>query len=101
TAGIPGPPAAVTQHRRRDGRRSRPAERRRASESTARRRAWPIPFVRPPRFDGSPISSSAEMAEKFEITKDLDVEASPEQIWDAIATGRGQDSWFMGRSEIE
>jgi uncharacterized protein YndB with AHSA1/START domain len=41
------------------------------------------------------------MAKRFEIRRDLEADASPEQVWDAIATGRGQDSWFMGRSEIE
>jgi uncharacterized protein YndB with AHSA1/START domain len=38
---------------------------------------------------------------KFEITKDVVVDASPEQVWEAIATGAGMDSWFMGRNEIE
>jgi uncharacterized protein YndB with AHSA1/START domain len=41
------------------------------------------------------------MAKPFEIKREMDAEASPEQIWDAIATGPGQDSWFMGHSEIE
>ena len=41
------------------------------------------------------------MAHPFEIAKDLEVEASPQQVWEAITTGPGQDSWFMGRSEIE
>ena len=41
------------------------------------------------------------MAHPFEIAKDLEVEASPQRVWEAIATGPGQDSWFMGRSEIE
>jgi uncharacterized protein YndB with AHSA1/START domain len=41
------------------------------------------------------------MAHRFEITKDFDVDATPEQVWDAIATGRGLDSWFMGRNDVE
>lgn len=41
------------------------------------------------------------MAHRFEIAKDMEVDASPEQVWEAIATGRGTDSWFMGQSEIE
>ena len=41
------------------------------------------------------------MAQRFEITNDLEVDATPEQVWDAIATGPGMDSWFMGRSEVE
>src|SRR5439155_24957532 len=44
---------------------------------------------------------SVVMPHKFEIAKDLEVEATPEQVWEAIATGRGTDSWFMGRNEIE
>jgi uncharacterized protein YndB with AHSA1/START domain len=41
------------------------------------------------------------MGHPFEITKDIDVDATPEQVWDAIATGAGMDSWFMGRNMIE
>ena len=41
------------------------------------------------------------MAHKFEISQDILVEASPEQVWEAIATGPGLDSWFMGRNEVE
>src|SRR6266516_107606 len=41
------------------------------------------------------------MAHRFEITKELEVGATPEQVWEAIATGPGMDSWFMGRSEVE
>jgi uncharacterized protein YndB with AHSA1/START domain len=41
------------------------------------------------------------MAHRFEIAKDLEVDAGPEQIWEAIATGPGMDSWFMGRNEVE
>jgi uncharacterized protein YndB with AHSA1/START domain len=29
------------------------------------------------------------------------VRASVEQVWDAIATGPGIDSWFMGRNEVD
>ena len=41
------------------------------------------------------------MAHRFEITQDLEVGVTPEQVWEAIATGRGMDSWFMGQSEVE
>jgi uncharacterized protein YndB with AHSA1/START domain len=41
------------------------------------------------------------MAHKFEIAQETEVEASPEQVWEAIASGPGWDSWFMGRNEIE
>lgn len=38
---------------------------------------------------------------EFEIRAELALAATPEQVWDAIATGPGLDSWFMGHSEIE
>lgn len=41
------------------------------------------------------------MTHPFEIAHDLEVEATREEAWDAIATGPGMDSWFMGRSEVE
>ena len=41
------------------------------------------------------------MSKPFEITLDLEVEATPEQVWEAIATGPGLGSWFLGESEIE
>jgi uncharacterized protein YndB with AHSA1/START domain len=40
-------------------------------------------------------------AHEFEIRDELTLAATPEQVWDAIATGPGLDSWFMGHSEIE
>jgi uncharacterized protein YndB with AHSA1/START domain len=41
------------------------------------------------------------MAHRFELPQDATVDASPERVWDAIATGPGWDSWFMGRNEVE
>jgi len=41
------------------------------------------------------------MPKAFEIASELEVDATPEQVWDAIGTGRGWDSWFMGRNEVE
>ena len=41
------------------------------------------------------------MAHPFELTHEIEVDASPEEVWDAIATGPGVDAWFMGRNEIE
>lgn len=41
------------------------------------------------------------MSHDFEITNEIALNATPEQVWDAIATGPGVDSWFMGRTEIE
>jgi uncharacterized protein YndB with AHSA1/START domain len=38
---------------------------------------------------------------EFEDHKEAEVEARPEQVWEAIATGPGMDSWYMGRNEVE
>ena len=38
---------------------------------------------------------------EFEVRDEITVAATPEQVWDAIATGPGVDAWFMGRSEFE
>ena len=41
------------------------------------------------------------MAHPFELSYEIEVDASPKEVWEAIATGPGVDSWFMGRNEIE
>ena len=41
------------------------------------------------------------MGHEFERTDTAAVDATPEQLWEAIATGPGIDSWFMGRNEVE
>ncbi|MER7443554.1 SRPBCC family protein [Micromonospora avicenniae] len=41
------------------------------------------------------------MGHHFELQKDIELAATPDQVWEAIATGPGLDSWFMGRSEVE
>jgi len=41
------------------------------------------------------------MTHPFEIGLETTLPASPEQVWAAIATGPGIDSWFMGRNEVE
>jgi uncharacterized protein YndB with AHSA1/START domain len=41
------------------------------------------------------------MPHPFEITLETALPASPEEVWAAIATGPGIDSWFMGRNEVE
>jgi uncharacterized protein YndB with AHSA1/START domain len=41
------------------------------------------------------------MTHEFEVSKEIALDATPEQVWEAIATGPGVDSWFMGRSEID
>jgi uncharacterized protein YndB with AHSA1/START domain len=40
------------------------------------------------------------MGHPFEQHQAAEVPASPDQVWAAIATGPGIDSWFMGRSEV-
>ena len=41
------------------------------------------------------------MPHEFELRKEITLEATPEQVWEAIATGPGIDSWFMGRNQVE
>jgi uncharacterized protein YndB with AHSA1/START domain len=41
------------------------------------------------------------MGHPFEVRKEIEVEATPEEVWEAIATGPGLDAWFMGRNEVE
>ena len=41
------------------------------------------------------------MGKEFEISLDASLDAEPEQVWDAIATGQGISSWFVGRTEID
>ena len=41
------------------------------------------------------------MTHPFEIDLETTLPAGPEQVWEAIATGPGIDSWFMGRNEVE
>ncbi|MER7846435.1 SRPBCC domain-containing protein [Kitasatospora sp. NPDC096077] len=41
------------------------------------------------------------MTHPFEIELETILPASPEQVWEAIATGPGIDSWFMGRNELD
>ncbi|MFB7724193.1 SRPBCC domain-containing protein [Nocardia sp. NPDC056100] len=41
------------------------------------------------------------MPHPFEIELETTLAASPEQVWEAIATGPGIDSWFMGANEVE
>jgi uncharacterized protein YndB with AHSA1/START domain len=37
---------------------------------------------------------------QFELPHEAAVEASPEEVWEAISTGPGIDSWFMGHTEV-
>ncbi|MEO3924037.1 SRPBCC domain-containing protein [Micromonosporaceae bacterium B7E4] len=41
------------------------------------------------------------MGHEFELRKEIELAATPEQVWAAIATGPGIDSWFMGHTEVD
>jgi uncharacterized protein YndB with AHSA1/START domain len=41
------------------------------------------------------------MSRELELHKEVDLDASPEQVWEAIAAGPGIDSWFMGPHQVE
>lgn len=40
------------------------------------------------------------MTHPFEVTGEIALDATPEEVWDAIATGPGIDAWFMGHNEV-
>ncbi|MFG1703090.1 SRPBCC domain-containing protein [Nonomuraea sp. M3C6] len=40
------------------------------------------------------------MGQEFELPQEALVEATPEEVWEAISTGPGIDSWFIGRNDI-
>jgi uncharacterized protein YndB with AHSA1/START domain len=41
------------------------------------------------------------MPHEFEVRSEIELDATPEQVWEAIASGPGIDSWFMGRNQVE
>ncbi|QRP49233.1 SRPBCC domain-containing protein [Amycolatopsis sp. FDAARGOS 1241] len=41
------------------------------------------------------------MTHEFEVAKQVRLPADPEAVWDAVATGPGIDSWFMGKHEVD
>jgi uncharacterized protein YndB with AHSA1/START domain len=41
------------------------------------------------------------MGHPFEQRRQAEVPAPPDEVWAAIASGPGIDSWFMGRSEVQ
>ena len=41
------------------------------------------------------------MPREFELRKEITLAATPEQVWEAIATGQGIDAWFMGVNQVE
>ena len=40
------------------------------------------------------------MGHQFAQHHEAEVPAGPDEVWAAIATGPGIDSWFMGRNEV-
>lgn len=41
------------------------------------------------------------MPRQFELVHEIEVDSTPEEVWEAIATGPGVDGWLMGRNQIE
>ena len=41
------------------------------------------------------------MAHPFEVRVERTVNATPEQVWEAVSTAAGLDAWFMGENELE
>ncbi|MET0425798.1 MAG: SRPBCC domain-containing protein [Actinoplanes sp.] len=41
------------------------------------------------------------MGQNFEHHHEATVHATPDQVWDAIATGPGISTWFIGRTDIQ
>jgi uncharacterized protein YndB with AHSA1/START domain len=41
------------------------------------------------------------MTHPFEVPEEITVDATPDEVWEAIASGPGVDSWLMGRTEID
>ena len=41
------------------------------------------------------------MTHPFEVRDEITVDATPDEVWEAIASGPGVDSWLMGRTEVD
>ena len=41
------------------------------------------------------------MAHPFEVRVERTVNATPEQVWEAVSTAAGLDAWFMGENELK
>ena len=41
------------------------------------------------------------MAHPFEVSGELTVHATPDQVWEAFSTGAAMDGWWMGENELE
>jgi uncharacterized protein YndB with AHSA1/START domain len=55
----------------------------------------------PPMLPTLPMKGSPEVGHEWEERDEAVVAASVEQVWAAIATGPGIDSWFMGRNQVD
>src|SRR5207245_4854505 len=69
------------------------------SRSSAPRGGSPAPDPPPaPPYRGGPPTpppGGLTMGKPFEIRKEIPLNATPEQVWEAIATGPGLTAWFM------
>ena len=41
------------------------------------------------------------MTHPFEVREEIAVDATPDQVWQAITSGPGVDSWLMGHTEVD
>ena len=41
------------------------------------------------------------MGSQFEVVAETTVHATPDQVWEAIASSTGMDGWFMGDNDVE
>jgi uncharacterized protein YndB with AHSA1/START domain len=41
------------------------------------------------------------MAREFEIAREVELPATPEQVWEAVATGEGNEAWLFPNEPIE
>lgn len=41
------------------------------------------------------------MTHEFEVRGEIEIDGTPQQVWEAISTGPGVDSWLMGRNQID
>jgi uncharacterized protein YndB with AHSA1/START domain/DNA-binding transcriptional ArsR family regulator len=71
---------------------------RRAAATTAS--SWPV--IRDPQPTTVGRTRRPDMSNhSFEISEEIELAATPEQVWEAIATGPGVDAWFMGHTTVE
>ena len=59
------------------------------------------PAGRPQEPVGRPERPEDVAGHAFEGRLEAEVDATPEAVWDAVATGPGINSWYMGLTEVE